>query len=126
MTVDNEYLEPLEVQVKKDEARLYITWSDGHQGWSGFLYLRWNCPCAGCKGEMGVPGRLAFVKELSANETVMVGLEPVGLYALKPIWQDGHETGLYTYQHLRNLCQCEVCMGENPAKFEGYKLKSPF
>jgi DUF971 family protein len=126
MAIDENYLEPTDIEVKKSETKLLITWSDGHKGWSDFLHLRWNCPCAACKGEMGVPGRLAFVKELAPNETIMTGLEPVGLYALKPVWQDGHETGLFTYEHLRNLCQCELCLNNNPTKFDGYKLKMAF
>jgi DUF971 family protein len=117
-----DYLEPEEIDVSRDKGELQIKWSDGHAGYSDFLKLRWNCPCAGCKGEMGQPGRLAFVKQLSRDETQMVNLEAVGLYALKPTWKDGHDTGLYTYEHLRNLCQCDICMSARPNKFQNHKL----
>ncbi len=121
-----EYIEPEEIEVDREKAVLRVSWNDGHAGFSDFLTLRWNCPCAGCKGEMGVPGRLAFVKQLSTQETKMERLEPVGLYALKPVWQDGHETGLYTYEYLRDLCQCEVCMAAQPEKFKNHRLVKPF
>lgn len=117
-----EYIEPEEIEVLREQAELRVKWSDAHAGFTTFLTMRWNCPCAACKGEMGVPGRLAFIKQLSKEETQMVSLEPVGLYALKPTWKDGHDTGLYTYEHLRDLCQCPVCMEANPAKFKNHRL----
>ena len=35
----------------------------------------------------------------------------VGRYALNPVWGDGHESGIYTYQYLRELCPCAQCTG---------------
>lgn len=117
-----EYLEPLEIELKRDQNQMLVSWSDGHQGRNTFLNMRWNCPCAACRGEMGVPGRLDFIKELKPQEYQLESLEAVGLYALRPIWQDGHETGLYTYEHLRDLCECEQCMAEQPHKFQNHRL----
>ena len=71
---------------------------------------------------MGQPGRLAFINRLNPEETRLSRLEAVGLYALKPVWEDGHETGLYTYEHLRDLCQCEECMAAKPGKFKNRRL----
>jgi DUF971 family protein len=117
-----EYLEPVEIEIKRDQGLMLVEWSDGHQGKNTFLRLRWNCPCAACRGEMGVPGRLAFIKQLSPQEYQMDTLEAVGLYALKPVWKDGHETGLYTYEHLRDLCECDQCMAEQPDRFQNHQL----
>lgn len=38
------------------------------------------------------------------------GVETVGGYALKFVWGDGHDTGLYTWEHLRDLCECPECL----------------
>ncbi len=35
--------------------------------------------------------------------------EPVGNYALSLIWSDGHSTGIYTWEYLRDLCPCPEC-----------------
>jgi DUF971 family protein len=34
---------------------------------------------------------------------------PVGKYALKFRWNDGHETGIYSWEYLRRVCECEDC-----------------
>jgi len=34
----------------------------------------------------------------------IVELHPVGNYALQPVWDDGHSTGIYTWEYLRHLC----------------------
>jgi DUF971 family protein len=119
-----DYIEPEEIEVDREKGELRVKWNDGHAGFSRFVTLRWNCPCASCRGEMGTPGRLDFINSLGPDETRMEHLEAVGLYALKPVWKDGHETGLYTYEHLRDLCQCAQCMAERPNKFKNYRLVS--
>jgi DUF971 family protein len=39
----------------------------------------------------------------------MLNVEPVGNYALRIYWNDGHSSGIYSWEHLRNLCPCEEC-----------------
>jgi DUF971 family protein len=39
----------------------------------------------------------------------MLRVEPVGAYAIRIDWSDGHNTGIYTFDHLRSLCQCDAC-----------------
>ena len=39
----------------------------------------------------------------------MKSIEPVGSYALRIEWSDGHNTGLYSYDHLRHICPCPIC-----------------
>jgi DUF971 family protein len=36
----------------------------------------------------------------------MLSVEPVGNYAIRIHWSDGHSTGLYSWEHLRNICPC--------------------
>ena len=39
----------------------------------------------------------------------MEAIEPVGNYALRIVWNDGHSTGIYSYSHLRSVCPCAPC-----------------
>ncbi len=94
-------IEPSGVELVERENRLYINWSDGRVTQYPVDWLRWQCPCAICRGEMGVPGRLDFVKELSPQETTLQGAEPIGRYAIMFFWGDGHHDGIYTYDWLR-------------------------
>ncbi len=100
---------PSDVFADRPAGRLEITWSDDHRSVYDFEYLRWRCPCAACQGEMGVPGSLAQVAELRPEQTQMAGIRTVGRYALQPIWQDGHDTGLYGLRLLRTICPCGEC-----------------
>ena len=42
-----------------------------------------------------------------------VSISPVGYYAYKIVWSDGHDSGLFTLEHLRALCQCSQCTKKN-------------
>ncbi len=86
-----------------------ITWLDGHRSTYDFEYLRWNCPCASCRGEGGQPGTLATTTELTPEQTSLVDMGPVGNYAMSLTWQDGHSTGIYTFEYLRRICPCAEC-----------------
>jgi DUF971 family protein len=36
-------------------------------------------------------------------------VEPVGKYAIRFTWNDGHEHGIYSWDYLREVCPCEQC-----------------
>jgi len=98
---------------KLGENQLVIAWSDGHESVYTWQHLRDNCPCAGCKGEFGQPPdpfRILTDKELAPRPPLApVEISPVGNYAYKIVWNDGHDTGLYTLEYLRELCECPLC-----------------
>jgi DUF971 family protein len=100
---------PVDVSVFNRRRAIEIEWSDGHRGAYEWDLLRWSCPCATCSGEMGSPGVLQFTTELTPEQTTMVDLSEVGRYAIQPIWQDGHDTGIYSFDLLRRICQCAEC-----------------
>jgi len=88
-------------------AELEITWSDGHRSLYPVVYLRRNCRCAGCVDEWsGAP--ILDPSKVSA-QVRPIQINPVGRYALNFIWNDGHSSGIYTYEHLRNICPCKEC-----------------
>jgi DUF971 family protein len=91
---------PLEVRRLADERVVRITWSDAHVSDYPFAYLRGWCPCAGCQGHSGDK------RYVQAPNTDLRTISQVGRYALNFVWGDGHETGIYSYDYLRQLCPC--------------------
>ncbi len=93
------------VSLKKDGTdRLLIEWSDGGRRAYSWSKLREACPCATCREERDKPPdpfRLLKPNELVPLAAVRV--EPVGRYAYKITWSDGHDTGIYTLELLRTL-----------------------
>lgn len=87
--------------------KLLIDWSDGQQREYTFKELREACPCATCRekrGESPAPKNLLPV--LSAAEARplnITGMRPVGNYAYSIEFSDGHDTGIYTLELLRQL-----------------------
>lgn len=90
-----------------------ISWEDGHE--SIYLYedLRSACPCAKCTGHSGKP---RFKKKIpvrtGTGDTGIRALktELVGHYAVKFYWSDRHDTGIYPFDYLRDICECEQCV----------------
>ena len=105
-TSGGEYLEPTRIHADRTARTLLIEWADGHQTTYDFVTLRWLCPCAFCRGEMGMPGWLDSSPTLSEAQTTLTDLALVGQYAVAPTWADGHHTGFYTFQRLREECPC--------------------
>lgn len=80
-----------------------IAWEDGAHTWYTADRLRWACPCAECRGEAGMPGRLAHAGSLAPEELRIKDVTLVGQYALQIAFESGHATGLYTFAMLRRL-----------------------
>jgi DUF971 family protein len=105
---------PRPVALRKEGAdRLAVEWSDGHRSVYGWQHLRDHCPCATCREtheQAPDPFRILKPSELAPRPPLApVAVEPVGHYAYKIVWNDGHDTGLYTLENLRALCQCPEC-----------------
>jgi len=83
----------------------HLKFSDGFEGDLSVQQLRDNCPCASCQGEEVM---LHKYTPLSRNPVTPSGYElekaePIGNYALKLFWKDGHDTGIYSWKYLREL-----------------------
>jgi DUF971 family protein len=92
---------------KEGEDRLRIDWSDGRHGVVTWAKLRANCPCATCRDEREKPPdpfRILKPEEIPHGPLKPVAMPPVGYYAYKVVWNDGHDTGIYTFEMLRALC----------------------
>ena len=103
-------LRPLSLK-KEGDDRLIIEWNDGHRGELAWTHLRKHCPCAGCQEErLQPPDPFRVLKPSELAPLKPVSISPVGLYAYKIVWNDGHDSGLFTLEHLRKLCQCPECV----------------
>jgi DUF971 family protein len=114
MTPASEPGAPVPVALSKEGTdRLVIKWSDGHRSVFAWGHLRANCPCAGCREEKAKPPdpfRILKPDELVPRPPLApVAVTPVGRYAYKITWNDGHDTGIFTLENLRALCQCPQC-----------------
>lgn len=96
-------MRPADLQVIGTE--LAIRWEDGLESYIPLETLRKACPCASCAGERDILGNLYKGPErtLTPQAWAIRKLEPVGGYAVQPVWADGHATGLYTFEYLRRL-----------------------
>ena len=82
-----------------------ITWEDGTKSRYTGEQLRWACPCAECRGEAGMQGRLSRVQTLSDVELKIHDVTLVGQYALQIAFESGHASGIYTFSLLKRLMQ---------------------
>ena len=98
------------VTMRRDGDRLAIEWSDGRTGGVTWRKLRQSCPCATCREEKEKPPdpfHILSERELAAGEPEPVAMAPVGYYAYKITWNDGHDSGIFTIENLRELCDLE-------------------
>ena len=103
---------PVEIHHMKEKGAVRITWDDGHVGDYPREYLRGYCPCALCQGHGG------GVKLISVPDAALAEISAVGNYAIQFTWEDGHATGIYTFDYLRSLCPCPGCEGARQAREE--------
>jgi DUF971 family protein len=112
--------DPEHIAISKSKG-IKIDWKDGHHSEYGLTYLRDKCPCASCTGAHGTPPRPEGARPQANNpfpmfqpSLKMLAVEPVGNYAIRINWSDGHSSGIYSYEHFREICQCGECQGLRP------------
>jgi DUF971 family protein len=91
-----------------------ILWKDGHESiYTGYA-LRVGCRCAVCVDELSGNKRLR--EETISKDVRPLSIDPVGRYAIRFQWSDGHSTGIYTFELLRELCPCPICAEKSDAQ----------
>ena len=93
--------EPLEIGPSEDGTELRIEWKDGVVSTYVPRYLRLLCPCAGCVDEM--TGVRTLRPEMVDDGVYPTAIHYVGRYAIQCVWSDGHSTGIYTFEYLREI-----------------------
>lgn len=108
---------PVVVEVQGPQARLRVSWDDGHESRYPLWYLRGFCPCAHCQGHG--QGTWTFVP---VENPQISTIDEVGNYALSIGFSDGHDTGIYAFEILRELCPCGACRSALGDKHAAYVL----
>ena len=98
---------PLDIQQIGQE--LAIKWEDGSESFVPLEKLRRHCPCAACRGEVDIMGNLYKGPErpLTAQAFQLRGLARIGTYAIQPTWADGHNSGLFSFDYLKEVAEKE-------------------
>jgi DUF971 family protein len=90
---------PLELTLKLAEKRLDVTFDDGAKFSLSAEYLRVESPSAEVQGHS--PDQKTLIAGRAA--VGIARLEPVGNYAIRIVFDDGHDTGLYSWSYLYEL-----------------------
>lgn len=93
-------MSPIDIRTV-DDQEILITWEDGRRSLFRFDFLRLNCPCAGCTDEWS--GKRLITPDQITKGIKLQEYVPVGRYALRFRWSDGHQTGIYSFDFLRGL-----------------------
>jgi DUF971 family protein len=99
---------PTNITLDKKAGLLIINWPDGVMCHYPLSHLREACPCVECRGGHANMGRQSdpdHILALTPTRSYAVeNVTLVGNYALQFFWDDGHHTGIYTWEFLRRLC----------------------
>ena len=89
---------------------IHIDWKDGVSSDLPLAFLRDHCPCASCTGAHGTEPQRSNYSDPKPDPFQMYKpalkidrVAPVGHYALQIFWNDGHNSGIYTWEYLRTL-----------------------
>jgi DUF971 family protein len=90
---------PTEIRLDRAARVLHVTFEDGERFALPAEYLRVESPSAEVQGHG--PGQRTF---LGGKQTVGIGaVEPVGHYAVRLVFDDGHDTGIFSWDYLHEL-----------------------
>ena len=96
---------PASIRAHQAEQVLELDWGEGPPHRLAYRVLRGECPCASCRDEW--TGERILKLESIRDDLRLEGMETVGNYAVRLAWNDGHSTGLYSWETLRRLCRSE-------------------
>ena len=88
------------------ENHLAIKWNDGSESFLSNKQIRDLCPCANCSGETDVFGNVYMgqpSEDNHKNKYHIKGYLNIGHYAIRIVWGDGHNAGIYSFDLLKTL-----------------------
>lgn len=92
-------LTPTEIRLRRQSRVLEVAFGETERFELSFEFLRVHSPSAEVKGHG--PGQETLV--LGKQHVGISAVEPVGQYAIRLVFDDGHDTGLYSWKYLREL-----------------------
>ena len=90
---------PTEIRLKKDSKLLLVSFDDGSEFQYSCEYLRVHSPSASVKGHGAGQEKLQIGKE----QVAITAVDPIGHYAVRLVFDDGHDSGLFTWEYLHEL-----------------------
>ncbi len=93
---------PTDIKLHKKSATLELSYSDGTAHLLSAEFLRVHSPSAEVRGH----GKGQEVLQTGKRNVLLLNIEPVGNYAIKLCFDDGHDSGIYSWPYLHQLC-CE-------------------
>ena len=99
MRSETEIMTPTEIKLRKASRVLELTYDDGASFSLSFEYLRVYSPSAEVRGHG--PGQETL--QTGKENVEITAIDPVGHYAVRLVFSDGHDTGLYSWPYLREL-----------------------
>ena len=97
---------PVKLELARPDA-LRIAWSDGQTREYAVRELREKCPCATCRelrnSPPPPPTSLPVLSAAEAKPLRITAMHPTGRYAYSIHFSDGHDTGIYSFELLREL-----------------------
>ena len=93
-------------RIERGTTSLEIRWKDSHHSELSYRRLREKCPCARCEATRLGKDPFHILPSGDFFENLrLLEIQRVGRYAVRLIWNDGHRTGIYTFQFLRELSE---------------------
>jgi DUF971 family protein len=121
MTPDEKSTTATEIEMIGQE-KIVVHWEDGHVSDFPSGYLRIECPCATCSNEAAshdtpikLGASLPLMPKKARPGIHALNIEPIGYYAVRIEWSDGHSAGIYSFGYLRSKCPCAECRSSRKA-----------
>lgn len=92
---------PANIRAHQGEQILEVVWSEDRVDRIAYRQLRAECPCASCKDEW--TGARILDPSTICADLKLEGMEMIGNYAVRLGWNDGHSSGLYTWETLSRI-----------------------
>lgn len=100
---------PAEVK-RVGNHELRIIWEDHHESVYSITFLRKVCPCAEClKIRNASKNPLRVITGPVHATVVLEEMSLAGNYGLNITFSDGHNTGIFSFDYLREICPCSLC-----------------
>ena len=87
-----------------EKKELLIIWDDKNESVLELRELRKRCPCATCLAERDKQSKM-YIPLFAENQVTIKSINQIGNYAVQITWNDGHNTGIYEYNFLKNFSE---------------------
>jgi len=94
---------PANIRAHQADQVLELIWDESTTDRLPYRFVRAQCPCASCRDEW--TGQRILDPNSIRPDLALEGMEPVGQYAVRFGWNDGHSSGLFTWESLRKLAE---------------------